>query len=278
MRAVKSVEQQIYEKIEIIIVDDGSVDETENIIISYKSSFNIIYKKLSKNQGACVARNVGISLANGEYIAFLDSDDYYVPIKLQTQIEKIEQEKADICFSAFSHISKNGGIKTRIHADNIDITNIYSELLKNNFITTGTIIAKRECFERIKFSDGLPKLQDWDLVLRLSQNFHFCYCPEQLLVQEYQPVSITASTGSVKTLKALEFIYHANYEQYQQNIEAKTAIEWRIGIASIFGAETPRYDCLWFGATGNSINIKRIIIYILARLKLKTILGKFYQH
>jgi len=108
-RAIKSILNQIYQDFEIIIVDDGSSDNTEEIIKGYKDK-RIIYIKHKKNQGISTARNTGIKRAKGEYIAFLDSDDEWFPEKLERQVVLLQNESSEVgvVYSDLRYIDENG--------------------------------------------------------------------------------------------------------------------------------------------------------------------------
>ena len=80
-RAVESVLEQSYQYIEVIVVDDCSTDNTVTLMGKYKDDERVVYYRLEKNSGACVARNKGIELSKGDYIGFLDSDDIFLPKK-----------------------------------------------------------------------------------------------------------------------------------------------------------------------------------------------------
>ena len=94
LRAINSVLDQTYKEIELIIVDDGSIDNTRKIVESLNcQKIKYIYQK---NGGAAKARNTGIIAASGEYISFQDSDDYWYPEKLEKQLAELEDKNADI--------------------------------------------------------------------------------------------------------------------------------------------------------------------------------------
>ena len=96
-RAIKSVLNQTFKDFEVIIVDDGSTDNTEEVINEFqKHNKRIKYIRHEKNKGAAAARNTGIKIAQGEYIAFQDSDDEWLPNKLEKQMEIFESAPAEI--------------------------------------------------------------------------------------------------------------------------------------------------------------------------------------
>jgi glycosyltransferase involved in cell wall biosynthesis len=107
-RAIQSVLNQIYQDFEIIIVDDASTDNTENVIESFKEH-RIRYIKHESNKGAAVARNTGIKFANENYIAFQDSDDEWLPEKLEKQMEIIEHAspRVGVVYTGYRRIIGN---------------------------------------------------------------------------------------------------------------------------------------------------------------------------
>lgn len=96
-RSIKSVLNQTYKNIEVIVVDDCSNDNTKSIVNSIKDD-RLIYIKLSKNKGACYARNKGIEAASGKYIAFNDSDDVFYKNKLEKQLKNLLNNNSDLDF------------------------------------------------------------------------------------------------------------------------------------------------------------------------------------
>jgi glycosyltransferase involved in cell wall biosynthesis len=87
-RAINSVLKQTYQNFELIIVDDGSLDDTEGVMQLFRQDARVIYHKLEENKGVSAARNKGLSLARGKYVAFLDSDDELLPEALETAVSK----------------------------------------------------------------------------------------------------------------------------------------------------------------------------------------------
>lgn len=193
-RAINSVLYQTYEDLELIVVDDASSDHTNDIINELKSKDpRIIYIKHTKNMGAAVARNTGIKNHKGEYIAFLDSDDLWLPDKLEKQLNAIDRPSPNIGVVYSSVL--------RVEAENVFFEQsfkghksgyIYKDLLYNNFIPSSAILVRGSCFDEIGlWDDNLTCFQDWDLVLRLSKNYEFIYLPDLLVIQYDQRQSIT---------------------------------------------------------------------------------------
>lgn len=104
--SIRSVLNQTYKNIEVIIVDDGSTDNTEEVIKSINDK-KIRYFKLKVNRGACYARNYGVSKAKGKYIAFQDSDDIFLPGKLEKQYVNLIKNNSDLDFCRIRIVNKN---------------------------------------------------------------------------------------------------------------------------------------------------------------------------
>lgn len=143
-KTVSSVLNQTYREIEIIIIDDYSRDNTRSVIMDISEKDNRVkYIFQEKNQGAAVARNAGIQMAKGKYIAFLDSDDTWVPGKIQKQMEALRDGKPFV-YCAYDFVDGEGkqiGGKTRIKTE---VT--YKDELTKTYISTPTVIYDREFF------------------------------------------------------------------------------------------------------------------------------------
>ena len=154
-RAINSVLQQTYHEIELIVVDDGSTDQTRSVVQAYKDErIRYIYQS---NQGACVARNRGVSEARGLYIAFQDSDDEWMEDKLERQIAYMEQTQADVVFHAF----RRHGLEAepeRIPSETIPSRQVFFEdIVPVNMISTQTILGKKTCFQEEQFNPAFPR-------------------------------------------------------------------------------------------------------------------------
>ena len=214
-RALRSVLQQTYSNLEVIVVDDCSTDNSVKVVEDIEDD-RVKIVRLKKNSGACHARNVGIKMANGDFVAFQDSDDEWMPDKIDKQI--LYMDGADINFCAFKRIS--GRKRTRVPDANFvlpktseDMTRI---ILVENFISTQTILARKEVFENNRFDENLPRFQDWDLVIRLSKVAKFSYCNEPLVSIYVQNDSITRNPK--KGWNALNIIWQ-KYKNYIENSE-----------------------------------------------------------
>lgn len=169
--AIKSVASQTYRDLEIIIINDGSIDDTEKIAKDWqKKDKRIRYLKHHKNQGLASARNTGIRNSKGEYIAFLDADDVWLPQKLAVQIKKIRESGADLVFSNW-YIWEHGK-RTKVEAfDSNPIQdnkkNLLNFLIKKNFGNPSTAFFLKSSLEKVGlFDESLRSSEDYDLWLR----------------------------------------------------------------------------------------------------------------
>lgn len=180
-RAVQSVLDQSYSYLEVIIVDDGSTDHTEEIVQNIQDE-RVQFHKLHHNCGAGHARNEGVKLAKGEIVAFHDSDDVWRPDKLQRQMEywHAHPEYSMIYCMYMSH-GENGkvthmpynGMKGKLEGD------LFYSLMFRNSIGTPTMLLKKEYFfECGGFDDSLRCLEDWEFALRFSKEYLVGYLNE----------------------------------------------------------------------------------------------------
>lgn len=198
-RAIQSILSQNYTNFELIIVDDCSRDNTEKVITSFHDE-RIRYIRHEKNKGAVAARNTGIRAARGEYVAFQDSDDEWLPEKLGKQMKVFESAPLDfgVVYTSYWLID-NGTITYYPPLDIVKQTegNIHDALLVTNFINTPTAVVKRECFEKAGMFENLPRLQEWGLWLRISKYYKFKHINEALINAYRQSDSISRNMDAL---------------------------------------------------------------------------------
>lgn len=204
LNSVTSMLNQTYKNIELIVVDDCSTDNTEEILKSINDS-RIKYVKLEKNSGACIARNKGIELSTGKFIAFNDSDDLWITTKLEKQLCFLKNYNADIVICKMECRTPENNFIHNFPNIEFDRKISYKDLLKYNSASTQTIFGKTDCFKEIIFDATMPRLQDWDEVLRLSQKYRIFYQNEILVNTFFQKDSI--STHPEKAVLAMQKIF-----------------------------------------------------------------------
>lgn len=197
-RAINSVLNQTYKDIELIVVSDGSTDETNDLMAQYADNPNIIYIAYTPSRGGNYARNIGIKAAQGEYVAFLDDDDEWLPKKIQRQLDKF-QENPDIAlvYTGINIIYNEERVKY-YQAANVE-GNISHEILLYNIIgTTSSVMVKRMVvIEAGLFDESLKALQDHDLWIRICQKY-FVGCVSEKLLNYYNGTNAFQITDKVK--------------------------------------------------------------------------------
>lgn len=194
-RAVKSVITQTYKNLEIIIVDDASTDNTCDILNKLEIENNIHIIKHEQNMGGSVARNTGIYAAKGEYIAFLDSDDEWLPNKLSEQMKIIRKDKeVGMVYTNYYLVDQDTNKIMSLYT-NKHINNVLYNLLFCNFIgSTSTILVKKDCMMKIcGFDANLPSCQDWDIYIRIAHLYKIVGIDEPLIKYYIHNNSITGS-------------------------------------------------------------------------------------
>lgn len=217
-RSINSVLSQTYKEFELIVINDGSTDETDELMRNYRDK-RIRYIRHQKNMGGPVARNTGILKALGSYIAFQDDDDEWFPDKLKKQVTLLDlaRQEVGVVYTGFWRIEKNKK-KTYIPSKYVTKKNgrVHEELLRGNFITTQSMLIRKECFKKAgMFDESLPRQQDWDLVLRISKYYEFKCIDEPLFISYYQPLSISSNQNNY--YKALEIILNKYYTDFVKN-------------------------------------------------------------
>ena len=200
--SVNSVSNQNFKNIEILVIDDGSKDNTQKEIEKLKDK-RIKFIKLNKTRGANFARNFGIKIAKGKYISFQDSDDIvYRFDKLKKQMENLKKYKSDFDFCKICvHINEN---KTLFYpneklVNEIKKVNLYDLLLsEGNFISTQSILVKKIFIEKYLFDVNFPRWQDYDLILRIIPNVKVSFTNEALVDVYKQNNSISLVPSKLK--------------------------------------------------------------------------------
>ena len=165
-RAIESVLAQTYTDFELIVVDDGSGDDTPAVMARYDDP-RVRYVRYEPNQGANHARNVGIREARGPFISFQDSDDDWFPEKLAKNMAAFETAAPEVGVVYSGYWKYVDASENRIYIPLPWVKRrdgwIHEELLRNNFVTTQAAVVRRECFDRSGYwLEGLPGKQEWD--------------------------------------------------------------------------------------------------------------------
>ena len=226
-RAVDSVLCQTYSDIEVIVVDDGSTDNTVKIVNGYQDKrVRVICQK--ERGGANKARNIGIANAKGEYIAFQDSDDEWLSDKLSSQIYLMEHEKFQACYCAHDLI-ENGKETITIPPDYYDTdkyqTHLQEILRRYNVIGTPTLVIKHDLLRRLGtqcFDEDMFRMQDYDFVIRIIKTTEIGYVNRALVNAYRVEESITADHGALYDAAARMIDKHREFLDIGQFLKMVT--------------------------------------------------------
>jgi len=199
LRALQSVLDQTYTNLEVLIIDDGSTDGTADIIKNVEDT-RVKYIALEKNGGPSNARNVGVQMAEGEWIAFQDSDDCWHKDKLERQISYHNVHPGYSLIYCMSHVYFQGGREGIVPQEPLPAImegKMTHTLLQRNVIDTPTMFIKRECFLSVGGFDVTYKaLEDWEFALRFSKQYEIGYLPEILMDSYMLDGGVSANLGA----------------------------------------------------------------------------------
>lgn len=199
--SIKSVLNQSYKNWELIIVDDFSKDNSVEIINSFvQKDSRIIAKYLNKNSGAAIARNIGLNLAKGNYIAFLDSDDLWKPNKLETHIKFMVENNYSMTYSNYELINEKG-IKLNKEIK-VPSSITYDQYLKNTIIGCLTVVINRDIVGDFHMPN-IRTSQDMATWLQILKNGYTAYGIKQSLAY----YRLVASSNSSKKIKAAKDVW-----------------------------------------------------------------------
>jgi glycosyltransferase involved in cell wall biosynthesis len=179
--SVRSVLAQTYAPLEAIVVDDGSTDDTAEVVRPFLDDPRVRYVH-QPNGGQRAAKNAGIRAARGEYVAFNDADDLWYPHKLQKQIPLFDADgRVGMVYAERDLIDERGNPAVGRKIARFRGANLYRQLLLNNFVPFSTCVISRHCFERLGiFDDRMERSIDYELWLRYSLHYEFDYVNEPL--------------------------------------------------------------------------------------------------
>ena len=262
---VKSVLNQTYENIEIIVVDDGSKDETREVLKEVEEKIKYVYKE---NGGASSARNLGIINATGEYIALLDCDDLYLPEKIEKAVKALDNDpQIGFVHTGAYFINSEGYQVKEYHPKNKKREgNIFSKLLRGNYICNSTVVARRECFEKCgTFDETIFVPADWDMWLRISAQYNAGYIDEPLTIYripEGDDRLNYSAESKLDQLIVLEKVFKNNEVPVSLQNRLISRIYYRQAIDLILKGETiEAKKKLTYAIKKYSMNIKAYLVF-----------------
>lgn len=211
-QAVESILNQTYKDIELIVVDDGSTDNTKNILSSYLN-IKYIYQD---NKGEGAARNLGVSQANGEYIAFLDADDLYKIDKIEKQVNVLKTNKEiDVVYCDLDVVDENLKYTNTLKSEGVyDKREDLLPMMLYRQVVQGPIcmMIRKKCADEVKWEENYTYIVDYIYTINLAKKFNFKYLEEPLYV--YRRHNNNLSNSHEKTLvEEREFLKSIGIEE-----------------------------------------------------------------
>lgn len=231
-KAIECILAQTWKNLELIIIDDGSDDRTEDIVRSFCDE-RIVYVKNESNKGISYSRNKGVEVASGRYIVFQDDDDYCRLDKIEKQVLFMEKQMpnvgmaycvtANYCYALDGNLDDppilipDGKEKAYVGCDGF----VYPKLLPKNFIACTAMIIRKECFDTVgMFDESLFAYEDWDITLRIAKNYEVGIIKE-VLYDYYQRDNGLASNDDpehrrkiINSLHDIDLKYESDMKKY----------------------------------------------------------------
>lgn len=264
--SISSVLNQTHRNIELIVIDDGSTDETWTIINAWSERDDRIIAMRQKNQGVSAARNNAISKSKGDFIAFCDSDDVWYANKLERQLDTIGDAVWSHCDSQYVGLGYEDKTVYRSTYSHLYDENIFAHLAVENFITTSSLLIKSDIFKSFcGFDESLVALEDWKLWLQIAKEHPIVLCNEVLLDYRVQPQSTSRNARSLLPVH-LEILDETFNDEELRNSTLKKEAKCRAYLIFSYIAEE-KNDHLFslqcslnlFLCKGNAMSVKRIL-------------------
>ena len=207
LEALRSVFAQTFSNYEILVVDDGSTDQTEEAVKSLAKPISYVFKA---HGGAASARNCGIQGAAGRYVAFLDSDDLWEPKFLETTVSYLDSHPdfalVATAWKTFPHASHRPRVRQRrLEGD------LFPALIQQRLIRTSAVVVKRECFSRLGFFNAaLEPAEDYDMRLRMALAYPAAFLNIPLSWGRMHSGKL--SSNRLNSRKRLLAVFDANYD------------------------------------------------------------------
>jgi glycosyltransferase involved in cell wall biosynthesis len=194
-KAIESVLEQKYPFIEIVVIDDGSEDDTPKVAKSYQE-IKYVYQE---NRGLAASRNTGIKNATGNYLVFLDADDWLLPGGLQTNVEFLISNPL-LAFVSGGHMFYFEDGSDPQYSQEAISKNNYMHLLERNYIAMiATVLFQRWVFDSFLYDTSLPVCEDYDLYLKIARIYPIMHHPSLIAVYRIHSSNMSANSSLMLT-------------------------------------------------------------------------------
>lgn len=222
--AIRSVQEQTYAPVEIIVVDDGSTDDTRSVMAGFGEA--VTYVRQPHTGQPAATRNAGLRVARGVFCALLDSDDLYLPDKLALQVAALSVHPdvglvySDGRFFRHDPAQPAGRVLDGLPSPSGDV---FPELLRGNFLSTPTVLIRRLCLDAVGLFDERPDflaVEDYDLWLRIAAQFPVLYVPGDVAAIRRHGGSISRDVAALRqrmllVLARMEDLYPALMQRHR---------------------------------------------------------------
>ncbi len=225
--AIRSVLGQTYPNCEIIVVDDGSRDDSREVIGAFGAKVRAIFQQ---NQGLSAARNTGIAAAKGEFIGVLDADDMYEPGFAQTLVEVLNKHpEAGGVFCGYRFVDHENNPLPQVEARKVAPENLYWALVDGNFLVPESMFVRKQCYDKVgSFDTSLRALEDLDMWLRITSQFTVVHTTDILTRHRILP-------GSMSTDPTRQFENRLKVVKKHFGAEPTQTEEWSGGQRRAYG-------------------------------------------
>lgn len=201
---IKSIINQSYKNIQLIVIDDGSKDNSVELLAKLSKEYNFIFVA-QKNIGLSATLNRAIKeYAKGKYITIVASDDWWLPNKIKTQVKFLEENtQHKMCYGKANVVDENGEIKYT-YGNAPKTNNFFNELInatEGSFIPVLTVMYEREIHDVVGYYDEKSYIEDWDMHLRIAYKFSIGFVNEPLACYRYHGNNMSSNT--VKMMNSL---------------------------------------------------------------------------
>jgi glycosyltransferase involved in cell wall biosynthesis len=218
---VESALAQTYPSHEVIVVNDGSTDNTEAVLRQYGDRIRHVFQQ---HKGLSAARNAGIREARGEVVAFLDADDRWLPEKVEKQIALLESDSGIGIVGCGSHLINEEGaiIRTSRARDYAKRSDYLKELAVRNIVSGGSgALVRKECFSRVGlFDETLTSSEDWDMWLRIGWEYRIAIVEEPLTRNMIRKGSMSASAYAERMLANDLAVINKHFKSHGASLSA----------------------------------------------------------
>jgi glycosyltransferase involved in cell wall biosynthesis len=259
-QTIASVMAQTFQDFELLLIDDGSSDGTADWVAHYNQSTDGHKIQFFQQQrgGVSAARNLGIQNAQGEFVAFLDADDLWVPTKLSQQVNYLNQHpRVGLVHGAIALMDEAGTLTGRVLSSK-PIASSLPRLLTQNAVACQTVLVRRSCFEQTgRFDSQADTVEDWDLWMRVARFYPIVGLPEVLA--HYRQVESSLSRSHERMVPTYHYVIEKNYEFCQDELTRLGVNDRRLKAASYASA----YQCLaWKAIQCKFPDLKQANIYL----------------